>query len=133
MSDATLAPRTPALLSRVDAWAGEGAGRRLLLKAGVTVAGPLVILAGVAMLVLPGPGLVVIAAGVAVLALEYPWARQALGVLGHRASQLREAMLPKDASRGRRALGGLAVAAVAAAGFVATSAITAFLGAHTVL
>jgi uncharacterized protein (TIGR02611 family) len=133
MSDATLAPRTHALLSRVDAWADHGTGRRLLLKVGVTVAGPLVVLAGVAMLVLPGPGLVVIAAGVALLALEYPWARHALTVAGGKASRMREAVLPKTASRGRRAIGGLAVAAVAAAGFVATSAATALLGAYTVL
>ena len=85
------------------------------------------------MLVLPGPGLVVIAAGVALLALEYPWARHALGVIGHKAAQLREATLPRGASRGRRALGAVLVAAVAAAGFVATTAVTAFLGTHTVL
>ena len=133
MSDATLAPRAHALLSRVDAWADHGTGRRLLLKVGVTVAGPLIMLAGVAMLVLPGPGLVVIAAGVAVLALEYPWARHALTVVGRKAAQVREAVLPKGASRGRRALGSLTVAAVAVAGFAATSAVTALLGAYTVL
>ena len=31
---------------------------------------------GVALLVLPGPGLLVIAAGIAVLALEFPWAER---------------------------------------------------------
>ena len=133
MSDATLAPRTRALLSRVDAWADHGTGRRLLLKVGVTVVGPLVVLAGIAMIVLPGPGLVVMAAGVALLALEYPWARHALAAVGRAASQVREAVLPRAGSRGRRAFGSLVVAAVAAAGFVATSAITAFVGAHTVL
>jgi hypothetical protein len=97
------------------------------------VMGPLVVLAGVAMIVLPGPGLVVIAAGVALLALEYPWARHALAVAGRKAAQLRAAVLPKGASRGRRALGSVAIAAVAAAGFAATTALTAFLTAHTVL
>jgi uncharacterized protein (TIGR02611 family) len=133
MSEATLAPRVDALLSRLDSWADRGTARALLIRLAVTVAGPLVVLAGVAMLVLPGPGLVVIAAGLAVLALEYPWARHALGLMVRKLSQAREAALPKGGSRGRRALGMLMVAAVAVAGFVATSAITAFLGAHTVL
>ena len=133
MSQAAPAPRVDALLRRVDAWADQGSGRALLVKVGVTVAGPLVMLAGVAMLVLPGPGLVAIAAGLAVLALEYPWARRAVGVLGSTASRLREALLPEKASRGRRALGLVSMAAILAAGFAATTACTALLGAHSVL
>ena len=35
-----------------------------------------VIAVGVALLVLPGPGLLVIVAGVAILALEFEWARK---------------------------------------------------------
>ncbi len=133
MSEATLAPRVHALLSRLDSWAEKGTARALLIKVGVTVAGPLVILAGVAMLVLPGPGLVAIAAGLALLALEYRWARRSLALMGRTLSVLREAVLPKEASRGRRALGASLVVAIAAAGFVATAAVTAFLGTHTAL
>jgi tellurite resistance protein TerC len=48
--------------------------RRLL----VGVGGGVVLLAGAAMLVLPGPGLVVIAAGLALLASEFLWARRLL-------------------------------------------------------
>jgi tellurite resistance protein TerC len=48
--------------------------RRLL----VSVGGFVLLLAGAAMLVLPGPGLLVIAAGLAVLATEYLWARRML-------------------------------------------------------
>jgi uncharacterized protein (TIGR02611 family) len=128
-----LAPRAHALLSRLDSWAAKGTVRALLIKVGVTVAGPLVILAGVAMLVLPGPGLVAIAAGLALLALEYQWARRLLALVVLKLSQVREAMLPTEGSRGRRALGVLLVAAIAAAGFVGTAAVTAFLGAHTFL
>lgn len=40
----------------------------------VVVTGSLLLLAGAAMLVLPGPGLLVMFAGVAVLAAEFPWA-----------------------------------------------------------
>jgi hypothetical protein len=39
--------------------------------------GGTVLLLGVAMLVLPGPGLPIIAAGLAILATEFLWARQA--------------------------------------------------------
>lgn len=44
----------------------------------VTVAGAVVVAAGLVMLVLPGPGLVVIVLGLAVLATEYVWAARAL-------------------------------------------------------
>ena len=40
--------------------------------------GGTVLLIGVAMLVLPGPGIVVIAAGLAILATEFLWAKHAL-------------------------------------------------------
>ena len=42
----------------------------------VAVVGGVLILVGIALLVLPGPGLLLIAAGVAVLALEFPWAER---------------------------------------------------------
>lgn len=49
-----------------------GALRRVL----VTVAGAVVTLVGVALLVLPGPGLLLVLAGLVLLASEYPWARR---------------------------------------------------------
>jgi len=42
----------------------------------VGVIGFVLLAIGVALLVLPGPGLLVIAAGIAVLALEFPWAER---------------------------------------------------------
>jgi uncharacterized protein (TIGR02611 family) len=57
----------------VFTWIGRN-GRR----AGISVAGFALILAGLAMLVLPGPGVLVIIAGLAVLATEYAWAERAL-------------------------------------------------------
>lgn len=45
-----------------------------LRKAAVLVAGTLVVLVGVALLVLPGPGWLVIFAGLGLLATEFPWA-----------------------------------------------------------
>lgn len=41
----------------------------------ISIVGGTVLLIGVALLVLPGPGLVVIPLGLAILGLEYAWAR----------------------------------------------------------
>ena len=110
--------------SSVRAWAKRVA---------VTVTGPLVVLVGVAMLVLPGPGLVVMGIGMALLAVEYPWARRIVAAAGHGLTRLRQMVLPRGASGGRRVLGGVMIAGAGVAGFLATTAITAFLGAHTFL
>lgn len=44
----------------------------------VTVVGGALVVGGIAMLVLPGPGILVVAAGFAVLGTEYAWAAHAL-------------------------------------------------------
>jgi len=44
----------------------------------IALMGGTVVLIGVAMLVLPGPGLLVIAGGLAILATEFIWAKRAL-------------------------------------------------------
>ena len=44
----------------------------------ITIVGGTVLLIGVAMLVLPGPALVVIPIGLAILGLEFAWARRFL-------------------------------------------------------
>jgi len=49
-------------------------GKRVL----VVIAGGIVLLIGLAMVVLPGPALLVIPAGLAILALEFDWARRLL-------------------------------------------------------
>ncbi|HXT12605.1 MAG TPA: PGPGW domain-containing protein [Candidatus Angelobacter sp.] len=45
----------------------------------IVTAGGLVLVAGIALLVLPGPAFIVIPLGLAILALEFPWARRWLG------------------------------------------------------
>ncbi len=50
--------------------------RNRLVRIGFAVFGFLVVLAGLAMLVLPGPGLLVIAIGLGILALEFAWAER---------------------------------------------------------
>jgi uncharacterized protein (TIGR02611 family) len=52
--------------------------RNRLVRIGFAVFGFLVVLAGLAMLVLPGPGLLVIAIGLGILALEFAWAERLL-------------------------------------------------------
>jgi putative transmembrane protein PGPGW len=63
----------------------------------VTIAGGVVILVGVAMLVLPGPGIVVIIAGLAILATEYVWAERLLRMAKERAVQAKDKVLGKKA------------------------------------
>lgn len=133
MSVTIAAPRVDALLTRLDDWAHESALRAMARKVAVTLAGPAIVLTGFAMLVLPGPGLVVMGVGFAVLAVEYPWARRVVATGAEGLSRLRDLILPRGASGARRVLGGGVLVAAAVAGFLATTAITAFLGAHTVL
>ena len=56
----------------------------LLKKILVAVAGGALLIAGVAMLVLPGPAIVVIPAALAILGVEFLWARRWLGWLRER-------------------------------------------------
>lgn len=52
--------------------------RSRVVRAAVVLAGFVVVLAGLAMIPLPGPGLLVTAAGLALLALEFVWAERLL-------------------------------------------------------
>jgi Putative transmembrane protein (PGPGW) len=61
-------------------------GRRI----GVTIVGGLVLLAGIALLVLPGPAFLVIPAGLAILATEYAWARRWLDKAKAKAEQAKK-------------------------------------------
>jgi uncharacterized protein (TIGR02611 family) len=64
-------------------------GRRI----GVTIAGLFLVLVGLAMLVLPGPGIVVIIAGLAILATEYVWAERMLNLAKAKAEQAKNRVL----------------------------------------
>jgi uncharacterized protein (TIGR02611 family) len=57
---------------------GDNAFRRLVWRVVVTTLGVAIVLAGVAMLVFPGPGWAAIFLGLAVLATEYAWAHRLL-------------------------------------------------------
>jgi uncharacterized protein (TIGR02611 family) len=86
--------------------------RNRLLRIGFALLGFLVVLAGLAMLVLPGPGLLVIAVGLGILALEFAWAERLLERTVDRMEDAAETV--KKASRTQQIL--LAAACAAAAG-----------------
>jgi uncharacterized protein (TIGR02611 family) len=61
----------------------------------ISVAGFVLILLGLAMLVLPGPGILLIIAGLAILATEYVWAERMLNVAKRKAEQAKDKVLRK--------------------------------------
>ena len=67
---------------------------RILWRIAITIIGVVVILAGIILLPLPGPGWVVIFAGLGLLATEYDWARRLL-----RAARAKAAALAAKARR----------------------------------
>jgi hypothetical protein len=121
------------LLARLEAWSHAGGARAVAVKVSVSIGGPLVILAGVAMLVLPGPGLVVIALGLAMLALEYPWARRLLLLLGRGLTAAGHAALPPGSSPARKTAGLLGTAGFFVLTTVLTGVITTFVGSRLLL
>jgi len=72
------APRRRRLLDGVRDRRERHLERNRLVRIGIAGFGFVVVLAGVAMLVLPGPGLLVIAIGLGILALEFAWAERLL-------------------------------------------------------
>ncbi len=64
---------------------------QLLKRFAVTIVGAALLLLGAAMMVLPGPGILVIVAGLAVLATEYVWAQRMLKTAKMQAEKVQEA------------------------------------------
>jgi uncharacterized protein (TIGR02611 family) len=92
-------------------WIGRNSKRLLVLVAGFAVVG-----AGIAMLVLPGPGIIVVILGLAILATEFAWAERALDRTTSRAASAtskvtasRAGRLALGASAASMVLGGLVV------------------------
>ena len=65
-------------------------------RVAVAVVGAALVVAGLAMMVLPGPGILVIALGFAVLATEFAWA--------HRALEMGKENARKAVDKGKRVL-----------------------------
>ena len=92
--------------------------RNRIVRVVVAIFGFLVVLAGLAMLVLPGPGLLVIAIGLGILALEFVWAERLLERTVDKMEDAADTV--KRSSRKQRALGA-ALLALAAGGLVAAA------------
>ena len=71
-------------------WFPFGAVMRFTARSGkriaVTVVGFVLLLAGIVMIVTPGPGILLIIAGLAVLATEYVWAERLLNLAKQKAA-----------------------------------------------
>lgn len=67
-------------------------GKRLA----VTIVGIVVLLAGIALLVLPGPGWLVIFVGLSILATEYVWAQRVLKTAKEKANNAKDKVLRKN-------------------------------------
>ena len=78
--------------------------KRIVRQTWITVAGTVVVLIGLVLLILPGPGLVIIIAGLAILGTEFDWARRIMEPLKRQLEQaktklteiIKENQPPKD-------------------------------------
>jgi uncharacterized protein (TIGR02611 family) len=77
----------PPLIERVRARRERHRQRNRLVRIAFALAGFVVLLAGVIMLVTPGPGIPVIILGLGMLALEFAWAERWLERILNRAEQ----------------------------------------------
>jgi uncharacterized protein (TIGR02611 family) len=79
------------------AWFPFGVTVRFLTRNGkriaVTVAGLVLVAAGLVLLVLPGPGMLLVILGLAVLATEYVWAQRMLNFAKRKAEQAKDKVL----------------------------------------
>jgi Putative transmembrane protein (PGPGW) len=73
-------------------------GRRIA----VTVVGVLVLLAGLALLVLPGPGWLLIFVGLSILGSEYVWAQRLLRVAKQQANNAKDKVLRRKQAKADR-------------------------------
>jgi uncharacterized protein (TIGR02611 family) len=71
-------PSTPSLIDRLRQSRDRHRARPLVVRILMILVGFTLLLAGLAMLVLPGPAFVVIPVGLALLSLEFAWAEKLL-------------------------------------------------------
>jgi uncharacterized protein (TIGR02611 family) len=104
----------PKLVERLEARRETHHQRSRLYRIGFAALGTLILIAGVVMLVTPGPAFVLIPIGLAMLALEFKWAERLLE------KSLEQAQIAQEkaaqTTRTQRVLGALASLAALAAG-----------------
>jgi uncharacterized protein (TIGR02611 family) len=108
----------PTMVERMRAQREIHAQRPLYLRVLITVAGFTLLLAGLAMLVLPGPALAVIPIALAILSLEFAWAGRALETALDKAEKAKRSA--KETSRFQKVVIGVAVALAAVAAVIAS-------------
>ena len=110
-------PGEPALVRKLRARQAEHKQRGRLYRLLFVAVGVVVLCAGIAMLVTPGPAFVVIPIGLAILSLEFAWAEHLLEralIKGEEAKRK-----ATEATRTQKILSGLAIACAAAAALAA--------------
>ena len=105
--------KRPDLIERLERKRAEHLNRGIFYRILFGLTGIIVVLAGLAMLVLPGPALVVIPIGLAMLALEFAWAEKMLELALERAEVAKDKV--SETSRTQRIFGIVAIALGAAA------------------
>jgi uncharacterized protein (TIGR02611 family) len=113
------APPEPELVRKLRARQAEHRRRGRVYRAGFVLLGVLILLAGIAMLALPGPAFVVIPIGLAILSLEFAWAERLLEQALVKGEEARRKAA--DATPAQKALSAAAVVCAIAA--AATAAI----------
>lgn len=105
--EATERPNPPEIVVRLRRRREAYLAKSVVYKAAWVIAGLVVLLAGLAMLVTPGPALVVIPIGLAMLSLQFSWAENLLERALERAAGAGEAA--KSLSRRQKILAGVAI------------------------
>ena len=72
----------------------------------VTIVGFVLLLAGIVMIVTPGPGILLIIAGLAILATEYVWADRLLNLAKQKASQAKDTITRRSRTGPDESTGG---------------------------
>ena len=111
-ADATIAELSPEDLARQRRWHDHRIVFPLKVVArflvrngkriGIAVVGGFLVVAGIALLVLPGPGWLVIFLGLGILATEFVWAERLLNKAKEKAQQAKVKMLERKALRRSR-------------------------------
>ena len=108
----------PTMVERMRAQREVHAERPLYLRVLIAIAGFTLLLAGLAMLVLPGPALAVIPVALAILSLEFAWAARWLEKAIEQAEKAKQTA--KETSRAQRIAVAVAIALAVVAAVTAS-------------
>ena len=110
-------PSEPKLVQKLRSRQEQHKQRGLIYRGTFIVAGLVILVAGIAMLALPGPAFVVIPIGLAILALEFTWAERLLEHALVKGEDARRKAA--EATPAQKALSAVAIACAAAAAVAA--------------